>query len=518
MFRKVVFGTLALVITGALVTSVPAALPVGGGPGHEKMSKSPPSSAKVDASAAALAQARARIQELERALAEARARIRDLDLGLEKAKVNAAELTQARARIQELEAQLAKAKASAAEVAQARAQLKDLESNLASERARAGQSVAALAAFVGKSTATPSPWAVLKIQFSDQNVTEWAPAQKYTDLFTSAGSSNLVAYYSDMTHGKLDLSGSQIFGPYTIPYKRSDYAGRWVQNPPSGQINSAGLWSLAKTTASNSGVNLNGYYGVCLTFIGQIDLFGGYLWDGSPGVFCDMNSLDVCGLAHEFGHAYGLAHSRIYGSTADYQDPWDIMSAYNVFNTLSQEFTTLGPGLNAWNMRGRGWLDESRVYTNAAASFDAVVELRPLHRRDLSGFLAAQVGNYLVEFRMPQSWDAGIPRACILVHSFFNNQSYLMYSYSGSRDIVEGDKFVFGDENFPSFGYYAVEVKKIDVPNFTATVALHQRPAKPIILPQAQRGEAPLPQMDPMTAGGDTGRDHRNHNSLQRKD
>jgi hypothetical protein len=97
-----------------------------------------------------------------------------------------------------------------------------------------------------------------------------------------------------------------------------------VQNRPSGQINSAGLWTLAKTTASNASVNLNAYYGVCLTFIGQIDLFGGYPWGGSPGVFCDMNSLDVCGLAHEFGHAYGLEHSRIYGSTADYQDRWDI--------------------------------------------------------------------------------------------------------------------------------------------------------------------------------------------------
>jgi hypothetical protein len=104
----------------------------------------------------------------------------------------------------------------------------------------------------------------------------------------------------------------------------------------------------------------------------------------------------------------------------------------------------MGPGLNTWNMRGRAWLDESRVYTNAVASFDVVVELRPLHRRDLPGFLAAQVGNYLVEFRVQHDWDAGIPRACILVHSFFNNQFYLMYSYSGSRDIVEGDKFVFG--------------------------------------------------------------------------
>jgi hypothetical protein len=41
------------------------------------------------------------------------------------------------------------------------------------------------------------------IRASDQNDTDWAPAQKSIDLFTSAGAGNLVDYYSDMTHGKL---------------------------------------------------------------------------------------------------------------------------------------------------------------------------------------------------------------------------------------------------------------------------------------------------------------------------
>jgi hypothetical protein len=34
---------------------------------------------------------------------------------------------------------------------------------------------------------------------------------------------NLVDFFSDMSHGKLDLSGSKVFGPFKIPYKRSDY-------------------------------------------------------------------------------------------------------------------------------------------------------------------------------------------------------------------------------------------------------------------------------------------------------
>jgi hypothetical protein len=163
-------------------------------------------------------------------------------------------------------------------------------------------------------------------------------------------------------------------------------------------LNDSGLLNVAKTTATNAGVNLQDYAGVCLTFIGHVDLFG-YL--GGMGAFCDTFSLDVSGLPQEFGHGYGLDHSGIFGSTSDYQDPWDVMSTYGPYMATNQEFTWVGPGLNAWNMRSRGWLDETRFWTSPSPSFDTLVELRPLHRRDLDGFLAAQVGRYLVEFRVP---------------------------------------------------------------------------------------------------------------------
>jgi hypothetical protein len=59
-----------------------------------------------------------------------------------------------------------------------------------------------------------------------------------------------------------------------------------------------------------------------------------------------------------------------------------------------------------------------------------------------------------------------------------------MPAYSGSRDVVEADKFVFGDPDHLTFGYYAKEVAHIDVQNLMATVRLHQRPAHPIPVPQ----------------------------------
>ena len=276
---------------------------------------------------------------------------------------------------------------------------------------------------------TWSPWAVLLVRFSDDTEAS-PPLTKYQDLFTSSGSGslNMVDFFNDMSHGKVNTSGTQVFGWYTLPAKRADYVGGNAP-PPTGKLNRGGLLNLAKTTATSAGVNLNNFSGVVMSGLEHVDLCG---WVGGMAALCDSYSLSPSLLGQEMGHGYGLDHARRQGSTADYQDPWDVMSTADAYMAPHPEFGTVGPGLNAWNMRSRGWLDETRVWTAPAASWDEVVQLRPLHRTDLSGFLAAQVGQYLVEFRVPERWDAAIPRACVLVHRFQDNHSYLMPSYSGS--------------------------------------------------------------------------------------
>jgi len=321
-----------------------------------------------------------------------------------------------------------------------------------------------------------SPWAVLLVRFSDD--TEPAPSMKtYEDLFTSAGRGklNMLDFFHDMSHGQVNLSGSKLLGWYTLPVKRSDYVGN-VYPQPAGKVNRNGLLDLARTAATAAGVNLADFSGVVVSALGGTDLCG---WVGGMAALCDNFSLSPSLLGQEMGHGYGLDHARLQGSTMDYQDPWDVMStaAYPWMQAAHAEFGTVGPGLNAWNMRSRGWLDESRVWQAPQASWSETIQLRPLHRTDLPGFLAAELGPYLVEFRVPERWDAAIPRACILVHRFADNHSYLMPSAAGSQDIVTGDKFVSGDPIVVIFPSFSVEVLSIDAGNRTATIRLTQRPA-----------------------------------------
>lgn len=323
---------------------------------------------------------------------------------------------------------------------------------------------------LGQLDATPSPWAVILARFQDN--TDPLPSMAiYDDLFTSAGigKQNMVDFFRDMSHGKIDTSGTKIFGWYTIPYNRADYGTKLDRN---------GLLNEAKSLATAAGVDLSKFAGVVVSCLGQVDLCG---WVGGMAALCDSLSLQPSLLGQEMGHGYGLDHARFSGSTDDYRDPWDVMStgAYPWMEADNAEFTKVGPGLNAWNMRGRGWLDEARVWTPPTPAWSGSVQLRPLHRTDLAGFLAAQLGDYLVEFRVPQRWDSAIGDPCVLVHSFADNHSYLMPATNASQSLLTGSKFQIGDPNYQYQNYMLAEVTSIDMDNLSATLNLVVRPRAP---------------------------------------
>jgi hypothetical protein len=110
------------------------------------------------------------------------------------------------------------------------------------------------------------------------------------------------------------------------------------------------------------------------------------------------------------------------------------------------------------------------VWKPGSGDFTTTITLRPLHRRDLPGNLAAELpGGELVEFRVPAGWDAALPQACVLIHDFADNHSYLRANTSGGDFLVVGDHYRTGGGSY--FGAHtSVRVDSIDPDRETAVL------------------------------------------------
>jgi hypothetical protein len=333
-------------------------------------------------------------------------------------------------------------------------------------------------------------------KFGAQSVANWiAPAaahdqrpilELYQEFFTPAGAGtfNSVTYWDTMSHGTIEVDGTRVF-PCELDITSDGALNLGLQ----GSQYQGAMFEKAKSALQQQhGVDWQEFYGVAVSF--QSPDYGdqGGWFNGGPGVFSDIRYVRSNGMeswGQEMGHAFGLDHSRREGSNVDYQDPWDTMSTANAYNwTPDPSYGLRGIGINAWNMRSRGWLDESRVWTPPArygSSFCDSVTLRPLHRRDLPGHLAAElpgVGSdspYLIEYRVPEAWDANIPDPVILVHRFEGQIGQFLGAHSYlEKALAQGE--VWNKLGLGSVVAAQVKVEAINGPAETARIALCSYP------------------------------------------
>jgi len=146
-------------------------------------------------------------------------------------------------------------------------------------------------------------------------------------------------------------------------------------------------------------------------------------------------------------------------------------------------------------MSVREWLDSSRVWSSTSdALLNTIVSLRPLHHRELPGFLAIRFHHYFIEFRVPSGWDAALDDPVVLVHTLdiadHQPTSYLVSDNNGELAFGAGS-FIGTPKDMSVLGSNTrIEVIDIDPDEQVARIGLVHVPADPLDVDPTGAGDA----------------------------
>src|SRR5579883_903653 len=172
------------------------------------------------------------------------------------------------------------------------------------------------------------PWSFILCKFSDSPAPPHDAAY-YRGMVINSGTKGLEDYVKAISYGRADLGGSVVHGWYTeshtLAYEQG-LSSRWqrVQD----------CLDTAKADKSDPYVPPSGQRVYVITSP-SVDLGG---WENTGAIGPDDVALPE--LAHEFGHGMGLQHSwsndvtwkdASWAGGGEYDNPWDLMSAANVY-------------------------------------------------------------------------------------------------------------------------------------------------------------------------------------------
>jgi hypothetical protein len=288
------------------------------------------------------------------------------------------------------------------------------------------------------------PWSFILCKFSDSP----APpndANYFRNMTIVSGAKGLDDYVKAISYGKADLSGSVLHGWYTEPHTlayEQGLANRWqrVQD----------CLDTAASSPTDPYVPPAGQRVYVITSPG-VDLAG---WENTGAIGGDDVALPE--IAHEFGHGIGLNHSwsndvtwkdANWAGGGEYDNPWDLMSAANVYVDPTGAFGGGPPFLNAHHLDEMGWIPKPRILTlGVDGILSRTVTLAALTHPEASGYLLARIPfdannrfhYYTVEYRTPDSWDSGIPASIVMINEVQNNNSYYQTTLIRQLGIYAG--------------------------------------------------------------------------------
>ncbi len=283
-------------------------------------------------------------------------------------------------------------------------------------------------------------WLMLKCKFSDYP-NDHQTDDYYQDLMF--GREGVVDYWREITYGSWNLDTTVVDDTwYTMSTNQAD----WQSN--------LSRWDRV-------GACIDAYGGSTSGFVNVIAMVNGPGDAGNQGgrVLGNDTFFNATFLAHEMGHTYGWGHSfddttrqaATWSQPGEYYDKWDIMSAMNVFQFTNLEGIGAGPDMNSVLKDEQALIPWHRMRTllPGTSTQTTRLDLAAITRPEGNGYLSVRVGadndDYLVlEYRMTDGYDAGIPRDTVLVRRVLAGRSILLTGGGTERTVGETSSHVLG--------------------------------------------------------------------------
>ncbi|QJR12074.1 hypothetical protein DSM104443_03157 [Usitatibacter rugosus] len=303
-------------------------------------------------------------------------------------------------------------------------------------------------------------WAIVLCKFKD------IPAEPFTVkdaeiFFTEAGKGQgmMFDFWRDMSFGKVDLTGSKVFGWFDLPLTFDEF-NKLGGEPPAGRDEKLELCRKAA-----KGVKLDDFYGTVVVWNDD----RGEFWGTTKRVALTPSSLVPAAAGHEMGHGYGMNHSMGWPRIV-YGDPWDTMSFARV-HTFMGSGGKSGPGLNASYRALLEWLDPRRIVDVTPGPLRAVrldsVSFEAGTDMHMARIRLTPDEHLDVELRTQDGWDAGIPEPVVLVHRVgLGHVTLLERNAGGSYDLQPGERY------YDAAYDVQVRVRSIDFGNAKADIEI----------------------------------------------